>query len=92
MRRWRLVWLTVRFLVLRSVRGVLRGGPRSAPGHKVSGHERVLTPHDVLVGDNAGRPAATHRELTLAWRALISFTYGLYGSAPIQLPRPEQRS
>jgi putative transposase len=29
MRRWRLVWLTVRFLVLRSVLGALRVGPKA---------------------------------------------------------------
>jgi len=45
MRRSRLMWCTNGFLVQRSVLGVLRGAPRSAPNHQVSGHERVLAPH-----------------------------------------------
>jgi len=44
------MWSTVSFLVQRSVLGVLRGGPRSAPDHKVSGHERVLAPHGIQAG------------------------------------------
>jgi len=45
------MWFTVSFLVLGSVLGVLRGGPRSTPNHKVSGHERVLAPHGLVSAD-----------------------------------------
>jgi len=39
------MWSTVRSFVERSVLSALRGGPRSAPNHQVSGYERVLAPH-----------------------------------------------